>query len=68
MEQKPLRMVAEPFTPGINSNDGWEVEGVLATEIKEFYFTTRSNKDSPRVDAQIIETLKLNLQTILPRH
>ncbi len=40
MGQKPPGMVAEPFAPGIISKGGWEVEGVFAPGMKEFYFTT----------------------------
>ena len=41
MGQKPPGMVAEPFAPGIISKDGWELEGVFAPGMKEFYFTKR---------------------------
>jgi len=37
--QKPPGMVAEPFAPGIISTEGWELEGVFAPGMKEFYFT-----------------------------
>lgn len=37
--QKPPDMVAEPFAPGIISKQGWEIEGVFAPGMKEFYFT-----------------------------
>ncbi len=40
MGQEPPAMVAEPFAPGIISTEGWEVEGVFAPGMKEFYFTT----------------------------
>ncbi len=40
MGQEPPGMVAEPFAPGIISTDGWEVEGVFAPGMKEFYYTT----------------------------
>lgn len=40
MGQKPPGMVAEPFAPGIISTEGWEVEGVFAPGLNEFYFTT----------------------------
>jgi Tol biopolymer transport system component len=40
MGQKPPGMVAEPFAPGIISKDGWELEGVFAPGMKEFYFTS----------------------------
>ncbi len=39
MGQKPPGMVAEPFAPGIISKQGWELEGVFAPGLKEFYFT-----------------------------
>lgn len=39
MGQEPPGMVAEPFAPGIISKDGWEIEGVFAPGMKEFYFT-----------------------------
>lgn len=45
MGQKPPGMVAEPFAPGIISTDGWEVEGVFAPGMNEFYFTT--SKEEP---------------------
>jgi hypothetical protein len=41
MGQKPPGIVAEPFAPGIISKDGWELEGVFAPGMKEFYFTKR---------------------------
>lgn len=40
MGQTPPGMRAEPFAPGIISTDGWELEGVFAPGMKEFYFTT----------------------------
>jgi hypothetical protein len=39
MGQNPPGMVAEPFAQGIISTKGWEVEGVFAPGMKEFYFT-----------------------------
>lgn len=39
MGQKTPGMVAEPFAPGIISKEGWELEGVFAPGLKEFYFT-----------------------------
>ena len=39
MGQKPPGLVAEPFAPGIISTDGWELEGVFAPGMTEFYFT-----------------------------
>ncbi|WP_339699607.1 hypothetical protein [uncultured Roseivirga sp.] len=50
MGQKPPGMVAEPFALGIISTEGWEVEGVFAPGMKEFYFTTsRGEHFSPTV-------------------
>ncbi len=46
MGQKPPGLVAEPFAPGIISKEGWELEGVFAPGMKEFYFTTRNGKDA----------------------
>jgi CubicO group peptidase (beta-lactamase class C family) len=43
MGQKPPGLVAEPFAPGIISKDGWELEGVFAPGMKEFYFTLNSD-------------------------
>ena len=40
MGQQPPGMVAERFAPGIISKDSWEVEGVFAPGMKEFYYTT----------------------------
>ncbi|MCO7224386.1 hypothetical protein [Pleionea sp. CnH1-48] len=39
MGQKAPGIVAEPFAPGIISKEGWELEGVFAPGMKEFYFT-----------------------------
>lgn len=39
MGQKPPGTVAEPFAPGIISKEGWELQGVFAPGMKEFYFT-----------------------------
>ncbi len=47
MGQKPPGMVAEPFAPGIISKEGWEIEGMFAPGMKEFYFTTRGKKGAP---------------------
>ena len=35
---------AEAFAPGIISTDAWELEGVFAPGMREFYFTTRGGK------------------------
>jgi len=45
--QKPPGITAEPFAPGIISKEGWEIEGMFSPNMKEFYFTTRKNKESP---------------------
>ena len=45
MGQEPPGLVAEPFAPGIISKQGWELEGVFAPGMKEFYFTT--NRKTP---------------------
>ena len=47
MGQKPPGLVAEPFAPGIISKDDWEIQGVFAPGMKEFYFTTDSGKGTP---------------------
>ena len=44
MGQTPPGMMAEPFAPGIISREGWELEGVFAPGMKEFYFTTVGGK------------------------
>lgn len=44
MGQKPPGEVAEPFAPGIISTEGWEVEGIFAPGMNEFYFTTSKNE------------------------
>jgi len=46
MGQKPPGMVAEPFAPGIISKEGWELEGVFAPGMKEFYFTLDRGEDT----------------------
>ncbi len=47
MGQKPPGMVAEPFAPGIISTQGWELEGVFAPGMTEFYYTTDEGKGTP---------------------
>ncbi len=49
MGQKTPGLVAEPFAPGIISKDGWELEGVFAPGMKEFYYTTKHGKNTPSV-------------------
>ncbi len=46
MGQTPPGMVAEPFAPGVISKEGWELEGVFAPGMKEFYFTVDGSKDT----------------------
>lgn len=40
MGQKPPGIKAEAFAPGVISKSGWEIEGVFAPGMHEFYFTT----------------------------
>jgi Tol biopolymer transport system component len=47
MGQKPPGMVAEPFAPGVISKSGWDIEGVFAPGMQEFYFTTRFGEGTP---------------------
>ena len=47
MGQQPPGMVAEPFAPGVISKAGWEIEGVFAPGMQEFYYTTRIGKGHP---------------------
>ncbi|MCB1636203.1 MAG: PD40 domain-containing protein [Xanthomonadales bacterium] len=44
--QKPPGMIAEPFAPGVISTPGWELEGVFAPGMDEFYYTTRIGDDT----------------------
>ena len=46
MGQTPPGMVAEPFAPGVISREGWELEGVFAPGMNEFYFTRRGGQRS----------------------
>ncbi|MEW6982568.1 TolB family protein [Colwelliaceae bacterium 6471] len=49
MGQTPPGVVAEPFASGIISKEGWELEGVFAPGMKEFYFTLdRGSKETGR--------------------
>ncbi len=45
MGQTPPGMMAEPFAPGIISKEGWELEGVFAPGMKEFYYTINGSED-----------------------
>ncbi|MFY0627586.1 MAG: serine hydrolase [Reichenbachiella sp.] len=38
MGQEPPGMIAKPFAQGIISREGWELEGVFAPGMKEFYY------------------------------
>lgn len=40
MGQTPPGNTAEAFAPGVISTDGWELEGVFAPGMNEFYFVT----------------------------
>jgi hypothetical protein len=50
MGQQPPGMVAEPFAPGIISTDGWEVEGVFAPGMEEFYYTINRGEYANKTD------------------
>lgn len=54
MGQKPPGMMAEPFAPGIISKEGWELEGVFAPGMKEFYFTLDRAKDVKKFRPTVI--------------
>ena len=48
MGQTPPGHIAEPFAPGVISKEAWELEGVFAPGMKEFYFTVdRGIYDGP---------------------
>lgn len=50
MGQAEPGMTAQAFAPGVISTDAWELEGVFAPGMREFYFTTRGGKNtSPTV-------------------
>lgn len=52
MGQKPPGLIPEPFAPGIISKEGWEIEGVFAPGMQEFYFTLNRNAyTDPKVEA-----------------
>lgn len=44
MGQEPPGKTAEVFAPGVISTDGWELQGVFAPGMKEFYYVTDSGK------------------------
>lgn len=54
MGQTPPGMVAEPFAPGVISKQGWELEGVFAPGMTEFYFTVDGNKDAEGIKPTVI--------------
>ncbi|MEW6998030.1 hypothetical protein AADZ86_10030 [Colwelliaceae bacterium BS250] len=54
MGQKPPGMVAEPFAPGIISTGRWELEGVFAPGMKEFYFTLDRGTDDKSFSPTVI--------------
>ncbi|MDJ0941528.1 MAG: hypothetical protein QNJ00_17325 [Woeseiaceae bacterium] len=50
MGQPPPGMKATVFAPGIISTEAWELEGVFAPGMREFYFTTKGgNRTVPTV-------------------
>lgn len=49
MGQTPPGKVAEVFAPGLVSKDGWELEGVFAPGMEEFYFVTGEGYEKPHV-------------------
>ena len=57
MGQKPPGMVAEPFAPSIISTKGWEVEGVFAPGMKEFYFTLDRSEYTSSTDKKFRPTV-----------
>jgi len=54
MGQKTPGMLAEPFAPGIISKEGWELEGVFAPGMKEFYFTLDRATDVKKFKPTVI--------------
>ena len=73
MGQQTPGLNAEPFAPGIISTQGWELEGVFAHGMKEFYYTNdlaQGNKDkkfSPTVIGYKRENNKWRKFTQFPR-
>ena len=55
--QNPPGMVAEPFAPGIISTDGWELVGVFAPGMNEFYFTIDRNKGTGTNSKRFLPTV-----------
>lgn len=54
MGQTPPGLMAEPFAPGIISKDGWELEGVFAPGMKEFYFTLDRSQDPEKFSPTVV--------------
>jgi hypothetical protein len=46
MGQTPPGMTAEVFAPDIVSTDAWELEGVFAPGMREFYFTEKGGENN----------------------
>jgi len=57
MGQKPPGMKAEPFAPGIISTERWELEGVFAPGMKEFYFTLDRGQSTTTSDTSFRPTV-----------
>ncbi len=57
MGQTPPGMMAEPFAPGIISKSGWELEGVFAPGMKEFYFTLDRSEYTGSTDKKFQPTV-----------
>jgi hypothetical protein len=50
MGQAPPGKTAEVFAPGVISTDAWELEGVFAPGMDEFYFVTKRNgREQPMI-------------------
>lgn len=50
MGQAPPGKTAEVFAPGVISTDSWELEGVFAPGMEEFYFVTnRNGRERPMI-------------------
>ena len=46
MGQTPPGTTAEAFAPGIVSTEAWEIEGVFAPGMREFYFTEKGGENN----------------------
>lgn len=51
MGQSPPGKVAEVFAPGVISTDKWELEGVFAPGMQEFYYVTAEALRGPTSSA-----------------